>query len=235
MSFKYRLFISFSAIFVVFTLLVMIFQYDREKKFKIAQLENTLDNITETAHNYMASQSIGEEGTFYLLDSLMEIVPAENIRLTVINPFGQVMYDSEVRDYMFMENHLDRPEVMESIGKASGSAIRESATTGNSYYYYSKHYQDYFVRTATLYDVQIRDFLHVERLFVFYLLNYFSLNFTNNTSKTTAARTHAGRGLPGPGPLRAQGRPSRLAEDHGERLQVQLRDRRRPAQQGEHP
>lgn len=177
MSFKYRLFISFSAIFVVFTLLVMVFQYDREKKFKIAQLENTLDNITETAHRYMVSHSIAGEGRYFLMDSLMEIVPAENIRLTVISHTGDVMYDSEVADYKSMENHLDRPEVHESIDSESGSAIRESATTGNSYYYYTRHYEDYFVRTATLYDVRIRDFLHVERLFVFYLLLLFAVTF----------------------------------------------------------
>ena len=163
MSFKYRLFISFSAIFTVFTLLVMVFQYDREKKFRISQLENTLDNISETAHRYMVSQSIAQENTYFLMDSLMEIVPAENIRVTIISPAGEVMYDSEVTDYQSMENHLDRPEIQESIDAESGSKIRESATTGNSYYYYSKHYDDYFVRTATLYDVRIRDFLHVER------------------------------------------------------------------------
>lgn len=177
MSFKYRLFISFSAIFAVFTLLVMVFQYDREKKFKIAQLENTLDNISETAHRYMVSQSIAKEGTFFLIDSLMEILPAENIRLTVISPDGYVLYDSEVRDYTSMENHLDRPEVQESMDAESGSTIRESVTTGNSYYYYARYYEDYFVRTATLYDVRIRDFLHVESLFVFYLLLLFVVTF----------------------------------------------------------
>ncbi len=34
MRFKHRLFISFSGIFTVYTLLVMIFQYEREKTFK---------------------------------------------------------------------------------------------------------------------------------------------------------------------------------------------------------
>lgn len=173
MSFKHKLFISFSAIFTVFTLLVMIFQYDREKKFRISQLENTLDNISEIAHRYILKYSAAEGWDFHMMDSLMEIVPAENIRLTVINPAGVVLYDSEVSDYESMENHLDRPEIQESLESESGSTIRESATTGNSYYYFSRHYEDYFVRTATIYDVRIRDFLHVERLFIFYLLLLF--------------------------------------------------------------
>ncbi len=173
MRFKHRLFIWFSAIFTVYTLLVMIFQYDREKKFKVSQLENTLANITETAHNYLSINSIVDSGSFHLMDSLMKILPAQNIRLTLISPTGAVMYDSEVSAYTGMENHLERPELRQAVISGSGSNIRESATTGRSYYYYAKFYTDYFVRTATLYDMGIKDFLHVEKLFIFYLLLLF--------------------------------------------------------------
>ena len=67
MSFKQKLFIYFTTIFTVFTLLVMIFQYDREKKYRIGQLENTLDNITEIAQNYMVSNAIVDSGSYYLM------------------------------------------------------------------------------------------------------------------------------------------------------------------------
>ena len=169
MSFRKKLFISFSTIFTVFTLLVMIFQYDREKKFKTGQLENTLDNITEIAHNYLVTNSIIESGNFPIMDSLMEIIPTMNIRLTIINLSGVVLYDSEVSGYQSMENHLERQEVHESVVSGSGANIRKSATTGRSYYYYAKSYPDYFVRTATLYDLRVKDFLHVENLFILYL------------------------------------------------------------------
>ena len=175
MSFRYRLFISFSTIFTIFTLLVLIFQYDREKKFKIAQLENTLDNITEIAHNYLVENAVVESGNFLQLDSLLAILPAENIRFTLISPAGKVLFDSEVSGYRSMENHLERPEVQESAIAGSGANIRESATTGNSYYYYAKFYGDYYVRTATLYDVRIKYLLHVEKIFIFYLALLFIL------------------------------------------------------------
>jgi len=173
MSFRQRLFISFTAIFLVFTLLVLVFQYDREKKFRIGQLENRLDQITELARNYMAVNSVAGTGNFALLDSLMEIIPDQHIRLTVINPRGVVLYDSEVSDYASMENHLERPEVRQSVADGYGSNIRKSATTGRSYYYYAKFYPEYFIRTATLYDLTLRDFLHVETLFLFYLILLF--------------------------------------------------------------
>ena len=169
MSFRLRLFVSFATIFAIFTLLVLVFQYEREKNFKKEQLENTLDNITEIAHNYLVVNRIAATGNYHLMDSLLKIVPAPNIRLTVINTMGVVLYDSEVEDYGSMENHLSRPEVLEAHASGSGANIRKSATTGNSYYYYAREYPNYYIRTATLYDVGIRDLLHVEWLFVFYL------------------------------------------------------------------
>lgn len=169
MSFRLRLFLSFTSIFTIFTLLVLAFQYEREKSFKKEQLENTLDNITETAHNYLEGNQIASSGHYMLMDSLLQIVPAPNIRLTVINASGVVLYDSEVQDFQRMENHLYRPEVQEALESGSGANIRKSATTGKSYYYYARQYPHYYIRTATLYDVGIRDLLHVERLFVFYL------------------------------------------------------------------
>jgi len=55
----------------------------------------------------------------------------------------------------------------------SGSNIRESATTGYEYYYYAKTYSNFYIRTAAHYDIAIKNFLHVEKLFLFYLITLF--------------------------------------------------------------
>lgn len=173
LSFRLKLFIYLSVILAVFTVLVLIFQYEREKDFKKNQLENTLDNVTVLIHKYIQRNNITETGSFRLIDSIKTIIPGPNIRITVISPEGVVMYDSEVPDYEQMENHLYRPEVQESLTVDFGANIRTSATTGNSYYYYSKFYSDYFVRTAALYDIEVKDFLHVGKLFIIYLILLF--------------------------------------------------------------
>jgi len=173
LKFQQRLFISFSVIFVIFTILVLAFQYQREKGFRKSQLESRLDHITVLTHNYIQSNEISESGNFRMIDSLAGIIPGLNTRITVIDPQGQVLYDSEVSDYEGMENHLQRPEVRASVASEFGANIRESATTGSSYYYYARFYSDYFVRTAALYDIRIRDFLHVEKLFIIYLVSLF--------------------------------------------------------------
>lgn len=174
-SFRSRIFISFFAAFTIFTLAILLFQYDREKKYKASQLENTLDNITVFAHNYIEQNNLIEDNQINQIDSLLSLFPVTNERLTVIDSKGIVIYDSEVKTLATMENHLMRPEVQKSIYTGSGSSIRKSATTKQSYYYYSKSYKGYFIRTAVLYDVEIKDFLKTERVFLFFILSMFIL------------------------------------------------------------
>ncbi|MCD4773688.1 MAG: two-component sensor histidine kinase, partial [Bacteroidales bacterium] len=175
LSLRKKLFIYFSIVFAAFTILVLVFQYEREKDFRKKQLENTLDNITELTHKYIKSNKLAETGNFNLLDSIKTIIPRLNIRITVISPEGIVLYDSEISDYEEMENHLHRSEVQASIAADFGANIRKSETTGNSYYYYAKFYSDYYVRTAALYNIEIKDFMQINKLFIIYLIFLFIL------------------------------------------------------------
>ncbi len=190
LKFRHKLFIYLTVIFAIFAVLILAFQYEREKDFRVSQLEGILNNVTELTNNYIESNNLDEKSDFRILDSLSAIIPDKNIRITVISPTGVVLYDSEVSDYSKMENHLHRPEIQESAILEFGANIRESSTTGNDYYYYSKFFTDYFVRTAALYDIEIIDFLKVEKLFIIYIFGLFViilillLFLTRNTGRT---------------------------------------------------
>ena len=175
LTFRQRLFLNFSIIFLVFTILVLIFQFEREKRFRRSNFEVTLDNITELTDHFIRRNGIFRNGNFRLIDSLVPILPESNIRITIIAKEGTVLYDSEVGNVRTMENHLGRPEVQQAFRSDFGSNIRQSETTGNRYYYYAKLFPEYLVRTAALYNVQVRDYLHVERIFIFYLILLFLL------------------------------------------------------------
>jgi two-component system, OmpR family, phosphate regulon sensor histidine kinase PhoR len=175
LSYRQKLFLNFSVIFAVFTILVLVFQFEREKNFRKSQLEVTLDNITELTYNYIRQSDLFVSGNFRSLDSLAAIVPGFNIRITLIAKDGEVLYDSEVPDAGSMENHLSRPEVQETQKTGIGTNIRKSNTTGSSYYYYVRSYPDYYIRTAALYNVQVKDYLHVQQIFFLYLLFLFIL------------------------------------------------------------
>ena len=174
LSFRLKLFLNFTVIFAVFTALVLIFQFERERNFRRSNFEVTLDNIAELSYNYFRNEKYYQEKDYWMIDSLAAQFTDLDIRVTIISHEGNVVFDSEVENMVGMENHLDRPEVQEAIRNGRGSNIRESETTGFSYYYYVRAYPDYFVRAAAIYNVQVRDTLHVERLFIAFLALLFS-------------------------------------------------------------
>lgn len=72
-----------------------------------------------------------------------------------------------------MENHLHRPEVQKAQVNQTGSNIRVSATTDVKYYYYAKKFPDYFIRTALVYDVEVKGFLKTSRFFIVFIIGMF--------------------------------------------------------------
>ena len=136
-------------------------------------MEMNLDNIAELTYNYIEKKNLEPKTSYSELDSLYYYIPTSKVRITIINMMGTVLYDSEVSDPSKMENHLHRPEIRIAQKSGSGSHIRESSTTGYEYYYYAKNYSNLFVRVAAHYDVEVKNFLNIEKVFLLYLLVLF--------------------------------------------------------------
>ena len=177
LTYRKKLFLYLSAIFIVFTILVLLFQYKREKDFKRDQIEISLNNIAELTHHFIERKGLDVKSDLASLDSLYLYLPLDNIRVTVLDKSGKVLYDTEVTDVEKMENHFYRPEIKKAFRSGTGSNIRESATTGYEYYYFAKQYEDLYVRTAAHYNVEVKNFLGVEKLFIFYLITLFLLTW----------------------------------------------------------
>ena len=168
--YKHKLFLYYFTVFTLLTSAFIAFQYHRERQFRIDQLENTLENITEMTNLFILQKQVMKQGNFLALDSLSEIIPQPDARITIISRKGAVLYDNFVTDFEAMENHLHRPEVQKAFYTEFGSNIRHSATTGEDFYYYARFFDGYFVRAAVVYDVKIRNFLKAERLFLFFVV-----------------------------------------------------------------
>ena len=167
-NYKQKLFLCFVVIFTLFTIGIIVFQQSREREYKTDILKEKLDayaNMVDRAQvQYDRKQSA--------LDSLVSLFP-KNIRLTLIDKKGIVLYDNVIDDVATMENHANRVEIIKAQEMQRGSDIRTSSSDEHEYLYYAKRFNNYFVRVALPYDIQIRHFLKADNMFLYYILGIF--------------------------------------------------------------
>ena len=166
LSFKKKLFISFVLIFSLFTIGIILFEQSEEKKSKTHALEEKLDAYTDVIHAVWIQKQN--------LDSVSSLFPP-NLRITLLDLNGNVLYDNVIKDFFNMENHANRTELILAKEKKNGSDIRKSSTNNQKYIYYAKRFHSCYVRVALPYNVQIRNFLKADNLFLYYIIGLFIL------------------------------------------------------------
>jgi len=170
LSYKQRLFLYFFFIFALFTMGIIVVEQSHVRDYKTEALEEKLD-----AYADMVNASLIRPGSgLQELDSLMTLLP-QNIRLTLIDKQGEVLYDNALKEAAQMENHAQRPEVIASKGQGRRSDIRVSASNQQAYLYYAKRFNNYFIRVALPYDVEVQHFLKSDNAFLYYIIGLFAL------------------------------------------------------------
>lgn len=173
-SFRRRLFLYYFSIFILFTAVILAFQYNREKKIRITALDTRMNDMAGLVDNFISVNALPETGNYRLIDSIFNLIPVPDLRITIIAIDGSVLYDSSVEEWNKMENHLSRPEVGKSLFSPYGTAVRRSASTGKEYYYFSRYFNTYYVRLAEEYNINIEGFLRREKIFLVFIAVVFA-------------------------------------------------------------
>ncbi len=174
MTYKSKLLVNFTALFAVFTLLLVMFQYNREKQYKRELLETRLRSYADVV--------AGAIGTDYVTTDSLQLahlgqeMPAD-LRLTVISRRGKVLYESKEHGINEMGNHLDRPEVGMALetNHGEGSNIRSSATFNREYFYFAKSFPTFIVRVALPYNSEVQNFMKADNVFLWFVLMLFPI------------------------------------------------------------
>ena len=172
LNYKQRLFLYFAIIFTAFTVGVTLFEQAREKRFKTEILEEKLDACTEIIHAALANNYQQSE----LLDSLILLFP-EHIRISLIDKRGVVQYDNFIDNLSLLENHAERPEIVQAAHNTRGSDIRISASNNRKYLYYARKFDEGYIRAALPYDIKTQQLLETDKTFLYFIIVLFAAMF----------------------------------------------------------
>ena len=142
----------------------VIFQTKREKQFKAEEINSQLQLI----NTYIQSEL--SDGVDIKDVPLREIHPFEDLRITIINPEGTVVYDNSL-DSLPHINHLNRQEIAAAVKNGTGYTIRRhSESTGATYFYSaSKSPDGQIIRTAVPYSISLSELLDADYGFLWFL------------------------------------------------------------------
>lgn len=169
LTFRQRLFIYFAVLFTIFTIGIAIFEHSRETTFKTEALEEKLDVYTD-----IISSTISRDIPFNIneLNKLQKTFP-NDLRITLIDTLGNVIYDNTVINYSTLENHSTRPELKLAKENGKGKDIRNSTSTHQPYLYYAKKIDNKYIRVALPYNIHLKQFLKADNLYLYFLLILF--------------------------------------------------------------
>ncbi len=175
--FSQRLFWSVFFMFLGFTVCFLLFQYQREREFAQEKLNNVLSN-----YNYQLFRKCQQSTDInQTVISFMDDIPQKDLRVTIIDPSGDVLFDNSGTDEF--NNHNDRSEVRKARLYNEGFAIRSSASNIGGYIYRSALPYDPYVRGILTVNKDFIYFMALMTLIFFFVLSRFTFSIGKTISK----------------------------------------------------
>ena len=170
MSFSRQLFLSVIALFLAFVICFIAFQYRREKEYKVELLNTQLQNYNDRMSDFLRIQD-----TLHIdmLNVYVKTHHMDNLRVTVINKDGEVMFDNLGKTPSEFNNHLTRQEIKQALKKGSGFDIsRISESVGGKFFYSAKYYDDLgiIIRSALPYNINLARDLKADSHYIWFAL-----------------------------------------------------------------
>jgi len=169
---------SIGGIFLLFAICFCVYQYSREKDYKIDILHSRLQ-----MYNYEIMQTLGDSLCVQeAFDRYVRTHNIEGLRVTIIAEDGTVLIDSKEHDVDLMQNHSQRVEVAEALTKGNGYDIkRTSESTHETYFYSATNFSSVtvpphkgggqeavLVRSAVPYSAELTESLKADNTYIYF-------------------------------------------------------------------
>lgn len=164
LSYHHRLFLLLLVFSWALVVILIAFQYEREKDYKVLQLNSLLQY-----YNLELGESLTDTGSPTRAIGQLE-APMADTRVSIIDLNGKVVFDN-ILDAANFSNHLDRPEVQQAIQKGDGYTVRRhSESTDATYFYSATREGDIIIRSAVPYSVTLSHVLDADEGFLWFML-----------------------------------------------------------------
>ena len=167
-SFQRNLLLSIGGVFLLFAICFSIYQYQREKDYKIDILHSRLQ-----MYNYEMVQTLGEDSltNSRLFHDYVERHQMEGLRVSVIDLKGRVILDSYDTHIDSLDNHLQRREIQQAVHEGNGYDIkRMSQSTHETYFYSATCFDHVIVRAAVPYSTELTRSLRADNTYIYYAI-----------------------------------------------------------------
>ncbi|HET9570771.1 MAG TPA: ATP-binding protein [Bacteroidales bacterium] len=163
-NFHRKLFLTIVSLFVLFVVFISIYQYHREKVYRIALLTEQLQSYNNLFYEITSEKGVNESS----IRSVLGFLKVNDLRVTVVDFTGKVLYDSEANH---PGNHANRPEIKSAMAYGEGVSVRRlSETTGKTFFYTAKRYPNYIIRSSRPYDSLLNKQLQADSSFILFVV-----------------------------------------------------------------
>ena len=167
-TFQRNLLFSIGGVFLLFAVCFSIYQYQREKEYKIDILHSRLQ-----MYNYEMVQTLGEDSlrNGRLFRNYVERHNMEGLRVSIIDKNGRVILDSYEPQVDSLGNHLQRTEIQQALHAGNGYDIKRlSQSTHETYFYSATRFGDVIVRTAVPYSAELTRSLQADNTYIYFAI-----------------------------------------------------------------
>jgi signal transduction histidine kinase len=167
-SFQCNLLLSIGGVFVLFAVCFSVYQYQREKEYKIDILHSRLQ-----MYNYEMVQTLGEDSLTNgrLFRDYVERHSMEGLRVSIIDKNGRVILDSYDANPDSLGNHLQRTEIQQALRDGNGYDIKRlSQSTHETYFYSATRFGNAIVRAAVPYSAELTRSLQADNTYIYFAI-----------------------------------------------------------------
>ena len=152
-----RFFLPVLALLLLRAVMFLYYNYERGKSVDVMHQQSAMRNINEGVYDLMrirGEKVFNDSCALYLKRSVM-YYDKRGLRVTLVeSATGDVLFDSSLPDDGVMENHSNRPEIIQALREGVGYDRRRVSSLHNEEYFYVATYNpefDFVVRSSQPY------------------------------------------------------------------------------------